>query len=67
MSGRFWRLTHVWLAVVWTALAVPTFLWWRDSILWIGFMSIYAIVATHVSAYQAARSEEASTPEEGGD
>lgn len=39
---------------------VPTLLWWRESILWIAFMSLWANVVGHWSAYQAARAEEAA-------
>lgn len=37
---------------------VPTLLWWRDSILWIAFMSLWANVASHWGAAQAAEAEE---------
>ncbi len=39
--------------VVWALLVVPTVVWWHNSILWIGFMSIYAIEATHFAAWRA--------------
>lgn len=41
--------------VVWILLAVPTVLVWKDSILWVAFMSLYANFASHFSAYDAAR------------
>jgi hypothetical protein len=35
----------LWFAVsqviLWTVLAVPTMLWWRDSLTWVVFMSLY--------------------------
>lgn len=34
-------------------------IWWRQSIAWVSFMSVYAIVATHWSSYQGSRAEEA--------
>lgn len=37
---------------------IPTLLWWRESLLWIAFMSLYAIVVSHWGAFQAARGEE---------
>jgi len=40
-------------------MVIPTMLWWRNSILWVSFMSLYAIVVGHWSAYQAAHGEEA--------
>lgn len=54
-SSRF----HLLAMGVWALLLIPTLIWWRQSILWVAFMSIYACIATHHSAYRAARSEEA--------
>jgi hypothetical protein len=58
ISGRTWKIVHRALAVFWLLLAVPTLLWWRDSILWVSFMSLYANVASHWSAAQAAEADE---------
>lgn len=49
---------HLVMVVVWSLLAVPTLLFWPESILWVAFMSLYANVASHFSAYQASRAEE---------
>lgn len=46
------------MTVLWVVLVVPTLLWWRESILWVAFMSLYANVVGHWSAYQASRAEE---------
>ena len=43
---------------VWILLLLPTLVWWRDSVLWVAIMSVYAIVIAHWSAYQGARAEE---------
>lgn len=48
---------HKYLTIGWGLLAVPTVLWWRDSIFWVAFMSLYANIASHWAAYQAARLE----------
>lgn len=53
------RRIHLTLAAVWALLAVPTVLWWKDSILWVALMSVYAIVIAHLAAYDAARAEDA--------
>lgn len=45
--------------MVWAILVVPTILWWKDSILFIGIVSVYANMISHWTAYQAARAEEA--------
>jgi hypothetical protein len=49
---------HRALTVVWCALAVPTVLWWRESIVWVAFMSLYANVAGHWAAWEAAKAKE---------
>lgn len=38
-------------------LLVPTLLFWRDSLLWVIAMSLYANFVGHFSAWQAARAE----------
>jgi hypothetical protein len=40
-------------------LAIPTFLVWKTSLIWIVAMSWYAIVASHWSAYEGARAKQA--------
>lgn len=52
-----WRKVHLIAVGVWILLGIPTVVWWKESILWIAIMSIYAIVAAHWSAYQGARAE----------
>lgn len=46
---------HITLAIVWLLLLIPTVIWWNASILWVAFMSVYAIVAQHATGYSAAR------------
>ncbi len=57
MSGR---IIHRTLFVVWILLAIPTLTIWRDSLAWIGFMSVYAIIASHSVGWEAGRAEEAA-------
>jgi hypothetical protein len=52
---------HLVMTIVWALLIPPTLLWWRDSILWVALMSLYANLIGHWSAYQAARAEHAAT------
>jgi hypothetical protein len=52
------RKFHIAMTVLWALLAVPTILFWRESILWVAFMSLYANVASHWAAAEAARSDE---------
>lgn len=49
---------HLGLAVTWALMAVPTVLLWADSVLYIGLISVYAIVVAHLAAYDAARAED---------
>ncbi len=49
---------HTVLTFVWAALAIPTLFWWRESILWVAFMSLYANIASHWSAREAAQAKE---------
>ena len=51
---------HLILALVWAMLPIPTLLWWKNSILWVSLMSIYAIVVSHLAAYSAAHAEKAA-------
>ena len=46
--------------VVWAALVLPTILVWKESILWVAFMSLYANFVGHFSGWDAARAERAN-------
>lgn len=52
---------HKYLALLWGTLAIPTVLWWHDSILWISLVSLYANGVGHWAAFQASRAEESVT------
>lgn len=54
------RKFHAAATLTWMLLLVPTLLWWKDSILWVAIMSIWANVASHWSGYQAARAEDSN-------
>lgn len=47
---------HLVLLIVWILLLIPTVTVWRDSVLWVGYMSIYAIWFIHIDGFSAARS-----------
>lgn len=47
-------------ALAWLILGVPTLLWWRDSVLWVAVMSIYANSKTAVGAWKAERAHRAA-------
>jgi len=46
------------MTLVWVLLTAPTILWWRESILWIGLISIYANIVGHWSSWEAAKAGE---------
>lgn len=48
---------HLFAMGVWALLAIPTVLFWKESILWVAFMSLYANFVGHFGAYEAAKAE----------
>jgi hypothetical protein len=46
--------THATLFFFWVLMTIPSVLWWHDSILYVIFISLYAIWVTHLSAMQGA-------------
>lgn len=58
LQARHLRHLHAILTLLWALLAVPTVMWWRNSVAWVAAMSLYANVAGHWAAWQAARAEE---------
>lgn len=65
--AKRWRIFHAIMIVVWILLIIPTIVIWAQSILWVAFMSVYAIIMAHWSAYQAARAEKKADPEDDSD
>lgn len=60
MNPRTWVRVHTGLTLTWVALVAPTLLWWRNSVLWVALMSLWANIAAHWSAAQGARAENAA-------
>lgn len=54
------RRFHALATIAWAVLLLPSLLWWKDSLLWIVLMSVWANLAGHFAAWQAARAEDAS-------
>lgn len=52
-SGRAWQWIHGAGTVAWLLLVVPSMTIWRDSVPWVVFMSIYAIVLSHTVGFVA--------------
>ena len=46
---------HLAIALFWTSSIVPTLLWWKNSVLWVALMSLWANIASHWGAHAAAK------------
>jgi hypothetical protein len=55
---------HLILLWLWLVLAVPSITIWRNSVPYLVWLSVYAIVATHWSGYQGAAAEQAVNSDE---
>lgn len=53
-SAEFQTALQGWLTLGWIC-AIPLSILWRDSLIWVVFMSHYAIIAAHAAAWEAAR------------
>lgn len=52
----FMQRLHGWATIFWVAI-VPISFVYRDALVWVVFMSHYAIITGHWSSWQAARVE----------
>lgn len=57
MPLLFWEVFHLTFTGAWVGLLPPTLLWWRESVLWIALMSLWANISSHFAAWQSARTE----------
>lgn len=48
------------MMIIWALALIPTILWWKNSILWVAFMSLYANFVGHYSSYEAAKARRAA-------
>jgi hypothetical protein len=46
------------MTLVWALTLAPSLLWWKDSILWVILLSVWANIAAHFSAWQGSRAED---------
>lgn len=58
------KKAHLAMSFLWIILAIPSVIWWKNSVLWVIIISIYANVVGHLAGYTAARADEAA---EGGE
>jgi hypothetical protein len=58
LSPKRAAVLHYCLAGVWALLVIPTLLFWKNSVLWVAAMSLYANFVGHLSAAKASRAEQ---------
>lgn len=64
LTPVFIKRCHLVAAVMWVGLAIPSLIWWKDSVLWVILISIYANIVWHLSGYSAARADQAAEENE---
>ena len=64
LTPVFIKRCHLVAAVMWVGLAIPSLSWWKDSVLWVILISIYANIVGHLSGYSAARADQAAEESE---
>ena len=64
LTPVFIKRCHLVAAVMWVGLAIPSLIWWKDSVLWVILISIYANIVGHLSGYSAARANQAAEESE---
>ena len=64
LTPVFIKRCHLVAAVMWVGLAIPSLIWWKDSVLWVILISIYAYIVGHLSGYSAARADQAAEESE---
>jgi hypothetical protein len=52
-----WARFHAVATVAWALLLIPSVLWWQESVPWLVIMSVWANLASHWGAFQAAKSQ----------
>ena len=64
LTPVFIKRCHLVAAVMWVGLAIPSLIWWKDSVLWVILISVYANIVGHLSGYSAARADQAAEENE---
>ena len=64
LTPVFIKRCHLVAAVMGVGLAIPSLIWWKDSVLWVILISIYANIVGHLSGYSAARADQAAEESE---
>lgn len=56
-SPTFLARFHGYATLVWVLLMIPSLLLWKESLLWVIIMSVWAAMMGHWSSWQASRAE----------
>jgi hypothetical protein len=62
MSSATGRKIHLSLMVLWIVAGIPLSLYLKNSIPWLVFLSVYAIIVGHASGWSAERPSEVEQP-----
>ncbi len=58
MSPQTGRRVHLALLIAWIVPGLPVSFYLRESVPWLVFLSVYAIIVSHASAWSAERPSE---------
>ncbi len=50
-----WKRRHLYMAWLWLLLAIPALVWWKESVLFVILLSLYANIEASLSAHNAQR------------
>lgn len=62
MSAATGRKVHLSLLALWTVAGIPVSFVLRESVPWLVFLSVYAIIVGHWSGWSAERPSEVESP-----
>jgi hypothetical protein len=63
MTSDTGRRIHFWLMVIWVFVGLPVSYLLKQSVPWLVFLSVYAIIATHWAGWSAERPTEVEESE----
>lgn len=48
---------HTYALLFWIVMGIPTVFWWKESVLWVAIMSLYANIASEAAAREAKKAQ----------
>jgi hypothetical protein len=58
MLNKIKKDYHTYLMYFWILMIIPTLLWWKESVLWVALMSLYANIEASASAREAKKTND---------